>query len=235
MTKFCLKSKQNYLLCNGLTNNDWSEYLEPLFQLNSFKQLTEFLKNQKSNGITIFPAENQIFKAFELSSFKQTKVVILGQDPYHGENQAHGLSFSVADGVKIPPSLNNIYKELELDLGIAPNPSGNLERWAKQGVLLLNSALTVEKNTPGSHAKTPWVDFTESVIQLLSNNKENLVFLCWGAHAQHKIKLIDQAKHLVLSAPHPSPFSAYKGFFGCKHFSKTNEYLKIHNLPTINW
>ncbi len=215
--------------------NDWSEYLGPLFQQESFRRLDDFLTTQAGQNIKIFPDENQIFNAFELSSFADTKVVILGQDPYHNEGQAHGLSFSVPDGVKIPPSLRNIYHELELDLAIKPNASSNLERWAVQGVLLLNSALTVEKNTPGAHAKTPWIDFTESVIQLLSDHKQNLVFLLWGAHAQQKSSLIDTDKHLILTATHPSPFSAHKGFFGCKHFSKTNEYLKIHKLKPINW
>jgi uracil-DNA glycosylase len=218
-----------------IVSNDWSIHLDPLFKRESYLRLTDFLTHQESNNLTLFPPKDQIFNAFELSNFKQTKVVIVGQDPYHNEHQAHGLSFSVPEGVKIPPSLRNIYQELELDLGIPPNPSGSLEHWAKQGVLLLNSALTVEKNSPGSHAKTPWVDFTESVIQLLSDKKQNLVFLLWGAHAQKKIELIDQNKHLVLNASHPSPFSAYKGFFGCKHFSKTNEYLKIHKLKSINW
>jgi len=218
-----------------IVSNDWSIHLDPLFKRESYLRLTDFLTHQESNNLTLFPPKDQIFNAFELSNFKQTKVVIVGQDPYHNEHQAHGLSFSVPEGVKIPPSLRNIYQELELDLGITPNPSGSLEHWAKQGVLLLNSALTVEKNSPGSHAKTPWVDFTESVIQLLSDKKQNLVFLLWGAHAQKKIELIDQNKHLVLSASHPSPFSAHKGFFGCKHFSKTNEYLKIHKLKSINW
>ncbi len=216
-------------------NNDWSEYLGPLFQQESFVRLTDFLAYQKSHNVHIFPPEAYIFKAFELSNFANTKVVIIGQDPYHNEHQAHGLSFSVPDGIKIPPSLLNIYKELELDLGITPNASGNLERWASQGVLLLNSALTVEKNSPGSHAKTPWINFTEAVIQQLSDHKQNLVFLLWGAHAQQKSELINTDKHLVLVASHPSPFSAYKGFFGCKHFSKTNEYLKINNLQQINW
>lgn len=215
--------------------NDWAEYLEPLFQRSSFLRLTEFLNQQKSNNVIIFPPEDQIFKAFELSSFANTKVIILGQDPYHKQGQAHGLSFSVADGVKIPPSLKNIYKELEHDLNIKPSASGNLEHWTSQGVLLLNSALTVEKNAPRSHAKTPWIEFSESVIELLSTRKQNLVFLLWGAHAQQKAVLIDQTKHLVLSTSHPSPRSEYKGFFGCKHFSKTNEYLKIHNQQTINW
>jgi len=189
-----------------IVSNDWSIHLDPLFKRESYLRLTDFLTHQESNNLTLFPPKDQIFNAFELSNFKQTKVVIVGQDPYHNEHQAHGLSFSVPEGVKIPPSLRNIYQELELDLGIPPNPSGSLEHWAKQGVLLLNSALTVEKNSPGSHAKTPWVDFTESVIQLLSDKKQNLVFLLWGAHAQKKIELIDQNKHLVLSASHPFAF-----------------------------
>ncbi|WP_428087010.1 uracil-DNA glycosylase [Candidatus Thioglobus sp.] len=215
--------------------NDWSDYLEVLFQQDSFQRLTDFLAYQKNRNIRIFPPQQQIFKAFELSTFKDTQVIIVGQDPYHGEHQAHGLSFSVPNGVKIPPSLTNIYKELELDLNIKPNAKGNLERWAAQGVLLLNSALTVEKNTPAAHAKTPWVDFTEAVIGLLSEHKQNLVFILWGAHAQQKSALIDANKHLILTAPHPSPFSAHKGFFGSKHFSKTNKYLKMHNLQQINW
>ncbi|SMN16202.1 Uracil-DNA glycosylase, family 1 [uncultured Candidatus Thioglobus sp.] len=215
--------------------NDWSDYLDPLFKRESYRRLTDFLAHQESSNIKIFPPKDQIFKAFELSNFKQTKVIILGQDPYHGERQAHGLSFSVPDDIKIPPSLRNIYKELELDLSIKPNANGNLERWANQGVLLLNSALTVEKNSPRSHAKTPWIEFTESVIALLSDKKQNLVFLLWGAHAQQKAELIDANKHLVLTASHPSPRSVRKGFFGCKHFSKTNDYLKMHNLQQINW
>jgi uracil-DNA glycosylase len=216
-------------------NNDWSAYLQPLFEQASFQKLSQFLDQQEFNNICIFPPKDDIFKAFELSSFEKTKVVILGQDPYHNDHQAHGLSFSVPDGVKIPPSLRNIYKELETDLNIAQNSSGDLQRWASQGVLLLNSALTVEKNSPGSHAKTAWINFTESVITLLSEHKQNLVFLLWGAHAQQKSKLIDTSKHLILSSSHPSPFSAHRGFFGTKHFSKTNDYLKMHNQQTINW
>ncbi len=218
-----------------IINNDWSAHLQPLFERDSFQQLTQFLNQQNANNLCIFPPKTDIFKAFELSSFQQTKVVILGQDPYHNDYQAHGLSFSVPDGVKIPPSLRNIYQELEADLNITQNPSGNLQRWASQGVLLLNSALTVEKNLPGSHAKIGWIDFTEAVISLLSQHKQNLVFLLWGAHAQQKSKLINPSKHLILSSPHPSPFSAHRGFFGNKHFSKTNHYLKIHNQQTINW
>ena len=216
-------------------NNDWSAYLQPLFEQVSFQKLSQFLDQQEFNNTCIFPPKDDIFKAFELSSFEKTKVVILGQDPYHNDHQAHGLSFSVPDGVKIPPSLRNIYKELETDLNIAQNTSGDLQRWASQGVLLLNSALTVEKNSPGSHAKTAWINFTESVITLLSEHKQNLVFLLWGAHAQQKSKLIDSSKHLILSSSHPSPFSAHRGFFGTKHFSKTNDYLKMHNQQTINW
>jgi uracil-DNA glycosylase len=216
-------------------NNDWSAYLQPLFEQVSFQKLSQFLDQQEFNNTCIFPPKDDIFKAFELSSFEKTKVVILGQDPYHNDHQAHGLSFSVPDGVKIPPSLRNIYKELETDLNIAQNTSGDLQRWASQGVLLLNSALTVEKNSPGSHAKTAWINFTESVITLLSEHKQNLVFLLWGAHAQQKSKLIDSSKHLILCSSHPSPFSAHRGFFGSKHFSKTNDYLKMHNQQTINW
>ena len=164
-----------------IINNDWSKHLGPLFQRDSYQQLYNFFEYQKSQRKIILPPENDRFKAFELSSFENTQVVILGQDPYHNESQAHGLSFSVPDNIKIPPSLVNIYKELELDLGITPNISGNLERWASQGVLLLNSALTVEKNSPASHSKTPWVEFTESVILLLSERKQNLVFFTLGS------------------------------------------------------
>jgi uracil-DNA glycosylase len=216
-------------------NNDWSAYLQPLFEQASFQKLSQFLDQQEFNNTCIFPPKDEIFKAFELSSFEKTKVVILGQDPYHNDHQAHGLSFSVPDGVKIPPSLRNIYKELETDLNITQNTSGDLQRWASQGVLLLNSALTVEKNSPGSLAITALINFTESVITLLSEHKQNLVFLLWGAHAQQKSKLIDTSKHLILSSSHPSPFSAHRGFFGTKHFSKTNDYLKMHNQQTINW
>lgn len=214
---------------------NWHPQVDVLLKSDSAEQLKAFLKQQKQAKKIIFPHSNDWFKAFDLTSFDQVKVVILGQDPYHGDNQAQGLSFSVADGMKIPPSLRNIYQELELDLGIPVNESGNLTRWATQGVLLLNSVLTVEKNSPGSHANSGWVDFTDGVISILSKQKENLVFMLWGAYAQRKAELIDPGKHLVLTATHPSPFSAHKGFFGCKHFSKTNDYLKIHNQKTINW
>ena len=214
---------------------DWSEQLDFIFEQDYYRHLLEFLEYESAHNKTIYPPQDQIFNAFDLSSFKNTKVVILGQDPYHNEGQAHGLSFSVPEGVNIPPSLRNIYQELLSDLDITLSQSGNLTHWASQGVLLLNSVLTVEKNSPGSHAKSGWVDFTDTVIDILNDKKQNLVFLLWGAYAQKKAELIDQNKHLVLTAAHPSPFSAHKGFFGCKHFSQTNDYLKMHNQQPIDW
>jgi uracil-DNA glycosylase len=214
---------------------DWSQQLDFIFKQDYYQQLLEFLEYESTHNKIIYPPQDQIFNAFDLSSFENTKVIILGQDPYHNEGQAHGLSFSVPKGVSIPPSLRNIYQELFSDLDITPSQSGNLTHWASQGVLLLNSVLTVEKNSPGSHAKSGWVDFTDTVIDILNEKKQNLVFLLWGAYAQQKAELIDQDKHLVLTAAHPSPFSAHKGFFGANHFSKTNDYLKIHNQQTINW
>jgi len=214
---------------------DWSQQLDFVFKQDYYQQLLEFLEYESAHNKTIYPPKDQIFSAFDLSSFNNTKVIILGQDPYHNEGQAHGLSFSVPEGVSIPPSLRNIYQELESDLNIKPEKNGDLTRWATQGVLLLNSVLTVERNSPGSHAKSGWVDFTDTVIDILNEQKHNLVFLLWGAYAQQKSELIDQNKHLVLTAAHPSPFSAHKGFFGCKHFSKTNDYLKIHRQQVINW
>jgi len=214
---------------------DWSQQLDFIFKQDYYQQLLEFLEYESEHNKTIYPPKDQIFNAFDLSSFENTKVIILGQDPYHNEGQAHGLSFSVPEGVSIPPSLRNIYQELLSDLDITPSQSGNLTHWASQGVLLLNSVLTVEKNSPGSHAKSGWVDFTDTVIDILNDKKQNLVFLLWGAYAQKKAELIDQNKHLVLTAAHPSPFSAHKGFFGCKHFSQTNDYLKMHNQQPIDW
>jgi uracil-DNA glycosylase len=214
---------------------DWSQQLDFIFKQDYYQQLLEFIEYESAHNKTIYPPKDQIFNAFDLSSFENTKVIILGQDPYHNEGQAHGLSFSVPEGVSIPPSLRNIYQELLSDLDITPSQSGNLTHWASQGVLLLNSVLTVEKNSPGSHAKSGWVDFTDTVIDILNDKKQNLVFLLWGAYAQKKAELIDQNKHLVLTAAHPSPFSAHKGFFGCKHFSQTNDYLKMHNQQPIDW
>ena len=215
--------------------NDWSDKLDFVFKQDYYQQLLDFLDYESRQNKIIFPPKSLIFNAFDLSSFEATKVVILGQDPYHNEHQAHGLSFSVPEGIKIPPSLKNIMAEIESDLGIKTLPNGDLSRWAKQGVLLLNSVLTVEKNKPGSHANTAWVDFTDTVIDILNEQKQNLVFLLWGNYAQQKSELIDADKHLVLTAAHPSPFSAHKGFFHCKHFSQTNDYLKIHQQKPIDW
>ncbi|SSC10049.1 Uracil-DNA glycosylase, family 1 [thiotrophic endosymbiont of Bathymodiolus puteoserpentis (Logatchev)] len=214
---------------------NWHPQVNNLLQSKSGENLKAFLQQEKQARKIIFPHSNNWFKAFELTPFNDVKVVILGQDPYHNDGQAHGLSFSVPDGVTIPPSLRNIYIELQSDLGVVPNTSGNLEHWAKQGVLLLNSVLTVEKNSPGSHAQSGWVDFTDGVIDIINAEKQNVVFLLWGAYAYKKAVLIDNNKHLVLTATHPSPFSAHKGFFGCKHFSKANKHLKMHELKQINW
>ncbi len=212
----------------------WKEVLQQEFQQNYFQQLVLFVK-QEYQAETIYPPAGKIFNAFDLCPFLQTRVVILGQDPYHGPGQAHGLCFSVNDGVRIPPSLINIYKEIKDDLGIDPPTSGNLESWATQGVLLLNATLTVRAHQAGSHQGKGWEQFTDAVIQYLSKQKEHLVFLLWGAYAQKKASLIDHSKHCILSSAHPSPFSAHRGFLGNKHFSKTNDYLKSHGLSPIHW
>ena len=214
---------------------DWSELLEGQREMNHFQDLLSFLDNTTKSNITIYPPKGTWFKAFELSSFANTKVIILGQDPYHGEGQAEGLSFSVPKGVPIPPSLRNIYIELESDVGTTIPHHGHLSHWAKQGVLLLNSVLTVAKNSPASHANQGWETFTDNVIKLLNEKKDNLVFLLWGAYAGKKSELINPERHLALNAPHPSPFSANKGFFGCKHFSKTNQYLLSTDQTPIEW
>ncbi len=212
----------------------WSDYLNPEKQKQYFKTI-EFYLNSLMN-LNIYPPKDFWFKALDYSSFEKTKVIILGQDPYHGEGQAEGLSFSVPKGVVIPPSLKNIYKELQSDdVDFIYPEHGNLVSWANQGVLLLNSVLTVEKNKPASHAKIGWEDFTDKIIQILNINKNNLVFILWGNYANQKSELIDSNKHLILTAPHPSPFSAYKGFFGSRHFSKTNNYLKSTNQTPIDW
>ena len=213
----------------------WKMVLEPEFSKPYFLQIVHFLKTEKNIGKIIYPPGSQIFNAFEMSPFEKTKVVLLGQDPYHGPGQAHGLCFSVPDGIRPPPSLQNIFKELYTDIGMAIPSSGNLTAWARQGVLLLNAYLTVEANSPMSHAQMGWGEFTNTVIQKLSDLKKNLVFLLWGKFAQEKQILIDETKHLVLKAAHPSPFSADKGFFGCRHFSKTNEYLMKNGINPIDW
>jgi uracil-DNA glycosylase len=214
----------------------WKNVLKGEFGKPYFMQLVTFLKTEKAAGKTIYPPGPLIFNAFNQTPFTKLKVVILGQDPYHGPGQAHGLSFSVQNGVKPPPSLANIYKEIQTDIGVSmPAQYGNLTRWAEQGVLLLNASLTVRANEPNSHAKCGWADFTDSVIQKISDEKQGIVFLLWGKFAQEKQVLIDETKHVVLKAAHPSPFSVEKGFYGCKHFSKTNEILTKQGIEPIDW
>lgn len=212
----------------------WRVELENEFALPYFKKLESFVDQAYESGPVYPPAEN-IFRAFELCPFSKVRVVILGQDPYHGPDQAHGLSFSVQDEVRIPPSLKNIYKEIAADTGTTPPSSGNLERWATQGVLLLNSTLTVAAGRPGSHQGKGWEEFTDAAIKKLSAEREHLVFLLWGNFAKKKGAQIDRTKHLVLEAAHPSPLGAYKGFFGCKHFSRTNAYLQEYRKKPIEW
>ena len=228
------------LIRESMNIGDWSNYLSSEINEPYFKSLNNFLSISFEKNIDIYPPKECWFKALEYSSFDNTKVIILGQDPYHGEGQAEGLSFSVPKGIPIPPSLSNIYEELETDDVEFKKPShGNLISWAKQGVLLLNSVLTVEKNTPTSHTNIGWETFTDQIIKTLSKNKNNLVFILWGTYANTKSSLIDSDKHLLLESFHPSPFSATKKgkkrFFGCKHFSKTNNYLKENDIETINW
>lgn len=214
----------------------WKDALKNEFVKPYFQQIVTFLKTEKAAGKIIYPPGPLIFNAFNQTPFNKLKVVILGQDPYHGAGQAHGLSFSVQNGVKPPPSLVNIFKEIQTDIGVAmPLGYGNLTKWAEQGVLLLNAALTVRANEPFSHAKFGWAEFTDAVIQKISDEKSGIVFLLWGKFAQEKQLLIDETRHVVLKAAHPSPFSADKGFFGCKHFSKTNEHLVKQGMLPIDW
>jgi uracil-DNA glycosylase len=213
----------------------WKKVLEPEFNKPYFLQLVHFLKTEKNIGKIIYPPGSLIFNAFNMSPFKNTKVVLLGQDPYHGPGQAHGLSFSVPDGIRQPPSLQNIFKELNSDIGMSIPSGGNLSAWARQGVLLLNAYLTVEAKTPMSHSQVGWGEFTDNVIKKISDLKTQVVFLLWGKFAQEKQILIDETRHLVLKAAHPSPFSADKGFFGCRHFSKTNDYLMKNGIDPIDW
>ena len=217
-----------------LINNDWDIILKDEFQKESFKELTQFVANEREK-YSVFPLEDNVFTALKLCSFSKTKVVVIGQDPYHGKGQAHGLAFSVPNGEKIPPSLGNIFKELQSDLNIPISRNGNLESWAKQGVLLLNATLTVREKEAGSHQYLAWEDFTDSVISKLSSEKNGLIFLLWGAFAQKKSVLINTKKHYILKTNHPSPLSAYRGFLGCKHFSKTNKILIKNNHKPINW
>lgn len=215
--------------------DSWKILLEENFEKEKLNSIKSFILNEKEKGKIVYPSGNLIYNAFKLTPFSKLKVIILGQDPYHGKGQAHGLSFSVPFGIKPPPSLKNIFKELKSDLNFNIPNHGNLENWAKQGVLLLNAILTVNASEPASHKKSGWEDFTDFVIQKISDNSENKVFLLWGKFAQEKSKFIDNSKHLILKAQHPSPFSAHNGFFGCKHFSQTNDYLKKHGQAPINW
>jgi len=213
----------------------WKGVLKQEFTKPYFLQVTTHLKSEKMAGRTIYPPGGLIFNAFNTTPFDQLKVVILGQDPYHGPGQAHGLSFSVQKGVPPPPSLINIFKEMKNDLDIPIPNHGNLTHWAEQGVMLLNASLTVRANEPMSHAGIGWAEFTNAVIQKISDEKEHCVFLLWGKFAQEKQSLVDETKHLVLKAAHPSPFSADKGFFGCKHFSKANAWLESKGISPIDW
>ncbi|MCB9025858.1 MAG: uracil-DNA glycosylase [Bdellovibrionaceae bacterium] len=213
----------------------WKNRLISEFKKDYMENLKSFLKQEYQNKKTIFPRGVEFFSALNSTPLDQVKVVIIGQDPYHGPNQAHGLCFSVKPGVKIPPSLVNIYQELKNDIGFKPPTHGYLQEWAEQGVLLLNATLSVEEGRAGSHQNKGWEQFTDKVIHVLSETQKNLVFMLWGSYAQKKGSAIDTTKHLVLKAPHPSPLSAYRGFLGCKHFSKTNVYLKKVGKTPIHW
>lgn len=217
-----------------MIGNDWDEKLNIIWKSEGFKKFYKIIENEY-NTKTIFPPKEHIFRALELTSYKDTKVVIVGQDPYHGIGEAHGLSFSVQEGIKIPPSLKNIYKELYDDLNIPIAETGDLTNWAKEGVLLLNAVLTVIKDQPASHRNLGWEPLTDYIIKVLNQKSEPVVFILWGNFAKEKAKLITNKNHLIITSPHPSPFSANSGFFGSKPFSKTNKFLKEHNIKEINW
>ena len=212
----------------------WDELLSPLFEDERYKKIREFLKTEYSTRV-IYPDMYDLYNCFRFTPVDKVKAVILGQDPYHEPNQAHGLCFSVKKGVELPPSLKNIFKEIESDLGIKEPDCGDLTKWAKQGVLLLNTTLTVREHAANSHSKCGWAWFTDSVINLISERCNNVVFILWGGNARSKAPLIDMRKHLILQCAHPSPLSAYNGFFGCRFFSKTNEYLISHGKEPIDW
>ncbi|MGO2391147.1 MAG: uracil-DNA glycosylase [Halomonas sp.] len=215
--------------------NDWSQWLGNEFEADYMLALKAFLAQQKSAKKVIYPHSTQWFRAFELTPLSEVKVVILGQDPYHGPHQAHGLCFSVQAGIPVPPSLVNIYKELATDVGFTPVRHGHLEAWARQGVLLLNTSLTVEQGNAASHRGKGWEPFTDRAIETVSQHSPPCVFLLWGSHARQKIALIDQSRHLILEAPHPSPLSAYRGFFGTRHFSQANQFLQAQGRAPIEW
>lgn len=219
---------------NVRIEDGWKQHLAPEFEKPYFENLTRFVKSEYASG-TIYPPAKLIFNAFDLCPFDKVKVVLLGQDPYHGPGQAHGLCFSVPEGIEFPPSLINIFKEIHDDLHLSIPKSGNLERWAMQGVLLLNATLTVKAHQAGSHQHKGWEEFTDAAIRVLNDEKEHLVFMLWGSYAQKKGEFIDRRKHLVLQSPHPSPLSAHRGFFGNGHFSKANEYLGTNGIVPVNW
>lgn len=213
----------------------WKDVLKGEFKQTYFKQVVHHIKTEKKQGVTIYPAGSNIFHAFNTTPFHEVKIVILGQDPYHGPNQAHGLAFSVQKGVPPPPSLINIFKELQEDTGMPLPQHGFLEKWAKQGVFLLNASLTVRAHEPLSHSKIGWSIFTDTVIKKLAEARQNVVFMLWGKYAQQKKELIPASKHLILTAAHPSPLSAKNGFFGCRHFSRANNYLVRNGIHPIDW
>lgn len=221
----------------ALENRDlaWADVLAEEKQQPYFKEVIAFVERERAAGKSIYPPNAEVFNAIALTPFSQVKVVIIGQDPYHGPRQAHGLCFSVKSPTPPPPSLVNIFTELESDVGIPRPKHGDLTSWARQGVLLLNAVLTVQDGKPGSHANKGWERFTSKIIEELNNRREHLVFLLWGAYAQKKAEHVDRSKHLVLTAPHPSPLSSYRGFFGCKHFSQANAYLARHGAEPIDW
>jgi uracil-DNA glycosylase len=232
-----LKLNERYSLENKVNpkiGESWKKVLSSEFSKEYFIQLKQFLVNEKRE-YKVFPSNKNIFTAYNITTFEDIKVVIIGQDPYHGENQAHGLAFSVEEGTKFPPSLVNIFKELCDDIGCPYPTTGNLVKWASQGVFLINTVLTVRAHSAGSHRDKGWENFTDATIKAISNEKEHVVFILWGRPAQMKEKLIDSSKHLILKAPHPSPLSAYRGFFGSKPFSKTNKYLKSYAINEIDW
>lgn len=214
---------------------DWETLLAPEKEKKYFHDILDFLKTERAKGKHIYPTQSNVFHAIESTPFSAIKVVIIGQDPYHNPGQAHGLAFSVPRGIKPPPSLVNIFKELKSDCGIEIPNHGCLESWAAQGVLLLNTVLTVEENKPHSHANIGWEQFTDAIIQRINQHPDAIIFLLWGSHAQKKQDLIDTKKHIILTAPHPSPLSAHRGFLGCKHFSKTNEFLKKSGRIPVDW
>ena len=217
-------------------HESWLKYIEAEFDKEYMRNVKESILNFKESGKIIYPKNNEIFNAINLTEFDKTKVIILGQDPYHGPEQAHGLSFSVKNGIKPPPSLLNIFKEVEFDLSIrVDKENGNLTRWAKQGVLLLNSLLTVEKGKPLSHKEIGWEILTDKIIEVLTQNRKNLVFILWGSHARSKKNLISKNENLIIESAHPSPLSAHRGFIGSKPFSRTNDYLIKNNMNPINW